>query len=143
MTAHLDRFKLLLQPDISPPGFENAPLNRNDKFRSFKILKNEQLRNLDHKTKNTIRLIIELYGNLIPDQFFVKKERLDDTEVCLIHFTDNGKNPLPNPLTGEWINNAFIKCKLPRLALCVYSEIKSKIFIWYITEGCLQSTSKL
>lgn len=143
MTVHLDRFRLLLKPDISSAKIENLPLNPNDKFRSLKILNNEQLRTLDHNTKNTLRLIIEIFGLLIPDPFVVRKASLNNSEVCVVLFSDNCRNVLPDPLSGAWINDIFIKCKLPRLALCVYAEINEKKSIWYITEGCLAIVSNL
>lgn len=138
MTAQLDRFRSFLGPDVAPVKKENIPINPHDKFRALKILKNEPLRNLDHKTKNIVRLIIELYGSLIPDCFECIKTTIGHKEKVLIRFSYNEERLTESRLAPDQKKLGDSKVKL-----CIIAETASNVAIWYINENSIQTLSKL
>lgn len=142
MTAPLDRLKTLFQPDYLSPKIENMALDPHDKLRSFKILKTEPLSHLDHKTKNTLRFIIELYGSLIPHTFVFGKVALGANEIPLIYFKDNENRPDQKSYVFDWINMDLVKGR-DKIKLCLVVESATHKAVWIITEIMLESFSRL
>lgn len=142
MTIHLDRYTFLLQPDVNAPDLYPKP-NPADRRRAFEILQKDQFKFLNHEIKNSLRLIIEIFGSLIPDQNMkVEKMSLNGREIYLIQFSDKATEP-QNLFEGEWIKNHTIKSKLHSLSFCLYSEKLDKKHVWYVTKSGLANLSRL